>query len=71
VQEAFLKVEALQCGYCTPGMIMSSVALLQQNGSPSREEIVQALDGNICRCCTYGRIVQAVEQAAASLKGGA
>jgi aerobic-type carbon monoxide dehydrogenase small subunit (CoxS/CutS family) len=69
VQQAFLKVEALQCGYCTPGMVMGSVALLEENKSPSREEIVKALDGNICRCCTYVRIMQAVEQAAAAMKG--
>ncbi len=71
LQQAFLDVEALQCGYCTPGMIMAGVALLTENASPSRDEIVKALNGNICRCCTYPRIVQAVARAAAAMKGGA
>jgi aerobic-type carbon monoxide dehydrogenase small subunit (CoxS/CutS family) len=71
VQQAFLKVEALQCGYCTPGMIMGTMALLDHNKSPSRDDVVKALNGNLCRCGTYVRILQAVEQAAASMKGGA
>jgi aerobic-type carbon monoxide dehydrogenase small subunit (CoxS/CutS family) len=71
VQQAFLNVEALQCGYCTPGMIMGAAALLEENNSPSRDEIVKALNGNICRCGTYVRILQAVEQAAMATKGGA
>lgn len=64
VQEAFLEAGAMQCGYCTTGMIMSGVALLKTNPAPSPAEIVRSLQGNICRCGTYSRIVQAVRQAA-------
>jgi aerobic-type carbon monoxide dehydrogenase small subunit (CoxS/CutS family) len=71
IQEAFLNVGALQCGYCTPGMIMSALALLTSNPEPTREEIIRGMNGNICRCGTYNRIIAAVEQAAKSMKGGA
>lgn len=71
LQQAFLDVGAMQCGYCTCGMIMSGVALLERNGDPSRDEIVHAMDGNICRCGTYARIVEAVRQAAETMKGAA
>lgn len=71
LQEAFLDHEAFQCGYCTPGMILSGVALLRKNPSPSRDEIVQAMDGNICRCGTYPRILAAVQQAAEAIQSGA
>jgi len=64
VQEAFLREEAFQCGYCTPGMILSAVALLTGNPNPSEQEIVRFMNGNICRCGTYPRIVAAVQQAA-------
>ena len=64
VQEAFLEAGALQCGYCTSGMIMSAVALLAKNSQPSREDIVDFMDGNVCRCGTYPRIVSAIEKAA-------
>jgi aerobic-type carbon monoxide dehydrogenase small subunit (CoxS/CutS family) len=64
VQEAFLRAEAYQCGYCTSGMIMSAVALLNQNPSPSEDAIRDFMNGNICRCCTYPRILEAVQQAA-------
>jgi len=64
LQEAFLNVGAMQCGYCTAGMIMSGVALLKANPHPSQPEISHSLQGNICRCGTYSRIVQAVRQAA-------
>ena len=64
VQRAFVEVGALQCGYCTPGMILAAVALLASNPSPSDDEIVRALDGNLCRCGGYPRIVQAVRRAA-------
>ncbi|MGD9724308.1 MAG: (2Fe-2S)-binding protein [Pirellulales bacterium] len=71
LQQAFLDAGAMQCGYCTPGMIMGGVALLSQNSAPSRPEIVKAMEGHICRCGTYARIMLAIEQAAASAKGGA
>ncbi len=64
VQQAFLDNEAFQCGYCTPGMIMGAVALLTSNPRPSEQEILRGMQGHICRCGTYQRIVAAVEQAA-------
>jgi len=64
VQQAFLAEEALQCGYCTPGMIMSAVALLETNSNPKRENIIEFMNGNVCRCGTYPRIVRAIERAA-------
>ena len=67
VQQAFLDQGAFQCAYCTSGMIVSSVALLQKNPNPSESEIVQALQGNICRCGTHPRIVAAVQQAAKAM----
>src|SRR5260221_8309955 len=63
VQQAFLDAGAFQCAYCTSGMIMSSVSLLQANPHPSAEQIVQSLQGNICRCGTYPRIIEAVQRA--------
>jgi aerobic-type carbon monoxide dehydrogenase small subunit (CoxS/CutS family) len=71
VQDAFITTGAMQCGYCTPGMIMSAVALLTKTPEPTREEIVQGMDGNICRCGTYNRIIAAIELAAKTMKGGA
>ncbi|MDI6638219.1 MAG: (2Fe-2S)-binding protein [Bacillota bacterium] len=64
VQEAFVENSALQCGYCIPGMIMSAKALLVRNPSPTREEVVEAISGNLCRCTGYARIVDAIMQAA-------
>ena len=64
VQETFLRAEAFQCAYCTSGMIMSAVALLDKNPHPSYQEIVRHLDGNICRCGTYPRILAATRDAA-------
>lgn len=64
VQEAFLEEGALQCGYCTPGMIMTAVALLREKPHPTGDEIRAAMNRNICRCGTYGRIMRAVELAA-------
>jgi aerobic-type carbon monoxide dehydrogenase small subunit (CoxS/CutS family) len=69
VQQAFVRAEAFQCAYCTSGMIMAAVGLLRKNPRPSDEEIINAMDGNICRCGTYPRIVEAVRQAASSAKG--
>jgi aerobic-type carbon monoxide dehydrogenase small subunit (CoxS/CutS family) len=69
VQEAFLDAGAFQCAYCTSGMIISSVALLQKNSNPSTAEIAQSLQGNMCRCGTHTRIVAAVQQAAKAMRG--
>src|SRR5579863_3069082 len=65
LQEAFLEVEAMQCGYCTAGMILSGVALLRKNPNPDESAIMQAMQGNVCRCGTYPRIVAAVRMAGA------
>ena len=70
LQDAFLKADALQCGYCTPGMIMAAVALLNKTARPTRAEIVEHMEGNVCRCGTYLRIVAAI-QMASEKKGGA
>ena len=64
IQEAFLEAGAMQCGYCTCGMIMSCVALLRNNPNPTRDEIVRFMNGNICRCGTYQRIIAAIATAA-------
>jgi aerobic-type carbon monoxide dehydrogenase small subunit (CoxS/CutS family) len=64
LQQSFMECDAMQCGYCTPGMILQSVALLRKDASPSEAEIKQQLEGNICRCGTYNRIVAAVLKAA-------
>jgi aerobic-type carbon monoxide dehydrogenase small subunit (CoxS/CutS family) len=68
LQQAFLDAGAMQCGYCTCGMIMAGVGLLQKNPTPSREEIVDVLNGNICRCGTYPRIIAALSSAALAMK---
>jgi aerobic carbon-monoxide dehydrogenase small subunit len=65
VQSAFLEDFAAQCGFCTPGMIMSAEALLERNPDPSREDVVEAISGNVCRCTGYGPIVTAILDAAA------
>jgi aerobic-type carbon monoxide dehydrogenase small subunit (CoxS/CutS family) len=70
VQQAFLRADAFQCGFCTPGMIMSAVALLSQEPQPTREDVVRFMGGNICRCGTYPRIVAAIQEAARVLQGG-
>jgi nicotinate dehydrogenase subunit A len=71
LQQAFLEEQAGQCGYCLSGILISAKALLDRNPSPSRAEIAQALDDNICRCGTHNRILRAVEKAAARLREGA
>jgi aerobic-type carbon monoxide dehydrogenase small subunit (CoxS/CutS family) len=68
LQQAFLDAEALQCGYCTPGMIMSALGLLHECADPDEETIKRAMQGNICRCGTYPRIVRAIRQAAAEMR---
>jgi aerobic-type carbon monoxide dehydrogenase small subunit (CoxS/CutS family) len=70
VQQAFLEHDALQCGFCTPGMIMTATALLIKNPDPTRKEIVEGLEDNLCRCGAHIRIIKAVESAAATMKGG-
>ena len=70
LQEAFLDAGAMQCGYCTCGMLMSAVGLLAKTPAPSREEIERSMSINICRCGVYARIVTAIEQAAKAMKGG-
>lgn len=69
LQEAFFKNFAIQCGYCTPGVLMVSKALLDRNPQPSRQEIIDALSGNVCRCTGYEPIIQAVEEAAQRMNG--
>jgi aerobic-type carbon monoxide dehydrogenase small subunit (CoxS/CutS family) len=69
VQQAFLDVGAMQCAYCTSGMIMSAVALLKQNPHPKEKEIVDFMNGNICRCGTYARILTAINKAASQMAG--
>jgi aerobic-type carbon monoxide dehydrogenase small subunit (CoxS/CutS family) len=68
VQDAFIQADALQCGYCTPGMILSSVGLLKKTPRPTEPEIRRALQGNVCRCGTYPRIIAAVQMAAGGLR---
>lgn len=68
IQDAFCEAHGLQCGYCTPGMILSAHTLLQRTLTPSREDIVEAISGNICRCTGYGQIIEAVEIAAERLR---
>lgn len=72
VQQAFLQEDAMQCGYCIPGMILTAATLLERNPNPSRQQIVEGMNGNLCRCCGYPRILRAVARAAelkASQKG--
>ena len=71
MQKAFHENHALQCGYCTPGMIMQAVDLLNENPDPSEEAIRHGLEGNLCRCTGYHNIVKAVQQAAATMSGAA
>ena len=69
VQEGFWERHGLQCGFCTPGMLMSAASLLEQNASPSEDEIRHAIEGNLCRCTGYHNIVRSIEYAAAKLRG--
>lgn len=70
LQKAFIKHDALQCGFCTPGMILNAYSLLLKNPQPSRKEIIQGMEENLCRCGTYQRIIQALQTAAREMKGG-
>jgi len=69
VQQGFWECHGLQCGYCTPGMIIAGVQLLQRNPKPGREEIAHALEGNLCRCTGYSHIIDAIEYAAKRMAG--
>lgn len=70
IQQAFLDQHAFQCGYCTPGMIMNAYALLQKTPRPTREQIVAAMDDNLCRCGSHKRILTAIQQASGAGKAG-
>jgi aerobic carbon-monoxide dehydrogenase small subunit len=71
LQESFMSEHGLQCGYCTPGMLMTGYAFLQKNPKPTEDDIRWAISGNLCRCTGYVNIVKAVQRAAATLQGGA
>ena len=70
VQKAFMKHDALQCGFCTPGMILNACSLLHENPEPSSREIIDGMEENLCRCGTYGRIIEAIQTAAKEMEGG-
>lgn len=70
LQDAFIQHNALQCGFCTPGMILKAYTLLLNNPQPAKKEIVQAMEWNLCRCGTYNRIIQAIQTAARTMKRG-
>ena len=70
LQESFIKNGAVQCGFCTPGMIMNAYGLLLKNPEPSRQEIIDGMEENLCRCGTYGRIIEAIQTAAKEMSGG-
>jgi aerobic-type carbon monoxide dehydrogenase small subunit (CoxS/CutS family) len=69
LQDAFVRHDALQCGYCTPGMIMNAYGLLLKNPEPSRKEIIEGMEENLCRCGAHNRIIEAIQTAAAEMKG--
>lgn len=69
IQDAFCEMHGMQCGYCTPAMILTAHALLKRNAAPTRDEIVDAISGNICRCTGYGQIVESIELAAQRMRG--
>ena len=69
VQKAFIEKDAFQCGYCTPGMIMNAVGLLLQNPEPSRKEVIEGMEENLCRCGAHGRIIEAIQMAGKEMKG--
>jgi aerobic-type carbon monoxide dehydrogenase small subunit (CoxS/CutS family) len=70
VQKAFVEHDALQCGYCTPGMIMTAAGLLMKNQTPSRQEIIDGMEDNLCRCGAHIRIIEAIQSASKEMKGG-
>ena len=70
LQRAFADHDALQCGFCTPGMIMNAYGLLMEHSNPTRAQIIERMDENLCRCGTYGRIVEAIQAASREITGG-
>lgn len=70
IQKSFMELDALQCGYCTPGMIMNAYGLLIKNPEPSKNEIIEGMEENLCRCGAYGRIIEAIQKAGKEMKGG-
>ena len=70
IQEAFMEKDALQCGYCTPGMIMNAYGLLLNNPEPSRKEVIEGMEDNLCRCGSYIRIIEAIQAAGKKMNGG-
>jgi aerobic-type carbon monoxide dehydrogenase small subunit (CoxS/CutS family) len=69
VQKAFMEHDGLQCGFCTPGMILTAVSLLRKNAQPTREQIIRGMEQNLCRCGAHTRIIDAIEEAAGEMKG--
>jgi aerobic-type carbon monoxide dehydrogenase small subunit (CoxS/CutS family) len=70
LQKAFIEHDATQCGFCTPGMVLTAYSLLKENSNPSESEIIYAMDDNLCRCGSYRRIIQAIQTAAKKMRGG-
>jgi len=70
VQKAFMEHDALQCGFCTPGMVLTAVGLLRKNPTPTKEQIIRGMEQNLCRCGAHTRIIDAIQTAAAEMKGG-
>ena len=70
IQKAFIKYDSLQCGFCTPGMILKAYSLLASNPQPTRDQIIEEMDDNLCRCGAHVRIIQAIQTASEELKGG-
>lgn len=70
LQKAFIKHDAMQCGFCTPGMLITAYSLLKENLKPTESEIIYAMDDNLCRCGSYKRIIQAIQTAAQEMRGG-
>jgi aerobic-type carbon monoxide dehydrogenase small subunit (CoxS/CutS family) len=70
LQEAFMEHDAMQCGFCTPGMILNAYSLLKRNPRPTVADIIRAMEGNLCRCSSYNRIIEAIQTASRSMIGG-
>jgi aerobic-type carbon monoxide dehydrogenase small subunit (CoxS/CutS family) len=70
LQKAFIEQDAMQCGFCTPGMVLTAYSLLKENSKPTESEIIYAMDDNLCRCGSYKRIIKAIQTAASEMRGG-